>query len=472
MKTKFFTLAFGILGLYGFSQPTLIKDIDTYCCLGGSLPSNLFVYNNLIYFSAHDNSGSNSPGNLDLGSELWVSDGTTDGTILLKDLNNGSANSSPNNFFVYNNNLYFTANSGSGNVLFTSNGTEGGTIATGIGAVQNIVELDGLIYHINPTGNKLNQFNGISSSAVAGSGNELIVNNQFVAYNNKIFCYLSLSSQSGTYGSELYAYDPNTDSFSLVKDVISGQIESEIQNFTVLGSDLYFTVFQDTHLWKTDGTNGGTIEVDAVSAISGLANFYSWNGKLFFEGDDGSGDQLWVYDPVGDSVSNISNLTGTFSNHDPSDYLELDGWLYYRGEDSNDNDGHLWRTDGTETFQLDNTIKLNQNVSFMVALNNKIYFRGDNGTVGFELFAFDPATLSINSVLNNQMRVFPNPTSSYINVSSNEFIDSIEIYDVQGKKVLTAASQNQIDISNLNSGLYLIKLYSGIGLVTKKIIIK
>lgn len=82
-------------------------------------------------------------------------------------------------------------------------------------------------------------------------------------------------------------------------------------------------------------------------------------------------------------------------------------------------------------------------------------------------------TLSINeNFWNDNIVVYPNPTSSNINISSKAIIDGVEIYDAQGKKVLSANFQKQIDISNLNSGLYLIKLYSGESQMSKKLIIK
>ncbi|MBL0084740.1 MAG: hypothetical protein IPP37_20905 [Saprospiraceae bacterium] len=49
-----------------------------------------------------------SPG---FGSEVWVSDGTSAGTKLLKDINTGAASSNPETFFKFNNKVYFFATS-------------------------------------------------------------------------------------------------------------------------------------------------------------------------------------------------------------------------------------------------------------------------------------------------------------------------------------------------------------------------
>jgi len=65
------------------------------------------------------------------GTELWRSDGTLNGTFLLKDINEGNAHSNPEEFIVWGNELYFTAETSginsTGRELWRSNGTIAGT---------------------------------------------------------------------------------------------------------------------------------------------------------------------------------------------------------------------------------------------------------------------------------------------------------------------------------------------------------
>lgn len=84
----------------------------------------------------------------------------------------------------------------------------------------------------------------------------------------------------------------------------------------------------------------------------------------------------------------------------------------------------------------------------------------------------DSGALSIYEPILNKIVVFPNPTSSFINIKSKLPISKIEIFDLLGKNILTSRAQNQIDISNLQSGIYLIKFSSDIGSSTKKIIVQ
>ncbi|MFY7696186.1 MAG: ELWxxDGT repeat protein [Cyanobium sp.] len=62
------------------------------------------------------------------GTELWVTDGTTVGTRLVKDIRSGSAGSNPRGFIAARGRLYFWADDGANGVeLWRSDGTAGGT---------------------------------------------------------------------------------------------------------------------------------------------------------------------------------------------------------------------------------------------------------------------------------------------------------------------------------------------------------
>lgn len=86
----------------------------------------------------------------DSGSEPWISDGTSEGTRLLKDIMPGPGNSSPTPLFehafvAFNGLVYFAANDGvSGLELWRTDGTEAGTelavdLIPGPEGYQNII---------------------------------------------------------------------------------------------------------------------------------------------------------------------------------------------------------------------------------------------------------------------------------------------------------------------------------------------
>jgi beta-glucanase (GH16 family) len=72
----------------------------------------------------------------------------------------------------------------------------------------------------------------------------------------------------------------------------------------------------------------------------------------------------------------------------------------------------------------------------------------------------------------SDLRVFPNPAHSKINISTSSALDKVELYDVYGKRILSQSkNMKTLDISNLNAGFYLLNIYSGNKKSSKKLII-
>ena len=80
--------------------------------------------------------------------------------------------------------------------------------------------------------------------------------------------------------------------------------------------------------------------------------------------------------------------------------------------------------------------------------------------------------LDVANFLRDSIQLTPNPTNGVVQVlSPNSTIDLIEVRDVQGKLLLSKASSNdEIDISNLSSGVFFVSLYAGKQKVIKRII--
>lgn len=87
----------------------------------------------------------------------------------------------------------------------------------------------------------------------------------------------------------------------------------------------------------------------------------------------------------------------------------------------------------------------------------------------------------INSTKNDGiegLQIFPNPvTTGRIHISTDQNSNSreIAIYDMLGKKVFETTlygNNKEINISNLNSGIYLIKVTENNTSATRKLVIK
>jgi Leucine-rich repeat (LRR) protein len=81
--------------------------------------------------------------------------------------------------------------------------------------------------------------------------------------------------------------------------------------------------------------------------------------------------------------------------------------------------------------------------------------------------------LGINDVENTSVSILPNPTSSIVTINSNGIINSIQLYDVQGRLIETKLENSQqvsFDLSDKNSGIYFLKVFTENGVKVEKII--
>jgi len=81
------------------------------------------------------------------------------------------------------------------------------------------------------------------------------------------------------------------------------------------------------------------------------------------------------------------------------------------------------------------------------------------------------APLSIVDESRLEFKIYPNPANDFININSKLHINKVEIYSVLGRQILsTSLNLNRIDISNLNKGIYFIKVYSSNNIGIKRVI--
>jgi len=100
--------------------------------------------------------------------------------------------------------------------------------------------------------------------------------------------------------------------------------------------------------------------------------------------------------------------------------------------------------------------------------NQRIY----NTIVDMGVYEFGSSVLGISE--NNSLKIFsiyPNPTRGNLNIDSIESIEKVEVYNYLGQKVLES-TQTNINTAYLNSGMYLLKVFTQNGKVGVKRFIK
>jgi trimeric autotransporter adhesin len=376
------------------------------------------------------------------GSELWKTDGTAAGTVLLKDLNpNGS--SEPNSFTKLNNSLIFRATTTTtGGELWITDGTAAGTNlikdiypGTTWSYPRDFKECNGYVYFIANTqaeGEELWRTDGTNAGTtlvkdvLPGSGSSQI--KHLTKVGNKLF----FVSTNTVYGEELFVTDGTSAGTILVKDIRPGFLSSNIQDLTAVGNDVFFSADDGVNgkeLWRSSGTNATTLiyninpehtfQSQTIIESSNPQNLTALNNKLYFSAEKsiytgsafiGYGRELWSLDiGIGQPILVRDANTPPSSDGIPIEYTQsftrFGNIIYYPATDGQ-HGFELWRSDGTEagTFMVQDLYEgINNGIDYQANQNmignpyaGFFYYNATNGQNGHELWAFGQCKTSQN----------------------------------------------------------------------------
>ncbi|MFZ4798381.1 MAG: DUF4465 domain-containing protein, partial [Bacteroidia bacterium] len=106
------------------------------------------------------------------------------------------------------------------------------------------------------------------------------------------------------------------------------------------------------------------------------------------------------------------------------------------------------------------SFKLESTDNGQFGMNTPAFFCIDN-------FEYDYKT-GVNEIANQRsFSIYPNPSSSTINIDFNERFSTIKIIDIQGKMVLQS-NQKTIDINGLENGIYIVQIATENGILNSK----
>jgi trimeric autotransporter adhesin len=294
------------------------------------------------------------------GAELWKSDGSRAGTVMVRDIRPGLEGSAPAGLTDVEGVLYFVADDGPhGAELWRNDGTSSGTVMIkNIGpgsqgsAIAELMNVEGTVYFVADSagGWALWKSDGTGAGTITVSD----VAGRIVA---SVAGTLYLVADDGIHGRELWESDGTATGTVMVKDIRPGRATFNGgrggQEFAVVGGTLYFTASSDhvacddwvDELWKTDGTSAGTVLVKELDgANSDPFSLIPVDDVLYL----GNTAQLWKTD--GTSVGTVDVEPEPVSAFYPSlgwgRPSDVGGVVFLGAQD--DTHGlELWKTDGT-----------------------------------------------------------------------------------------------------------------------------
>lgn len=277
--------------------------IDLHPGEEGSDPQDLLVYNDRLYFSADDGIH---------GREPWVTDGVH--VNLLEDIEPGHEGSNPELFDDVGGVLLFAAERGSDRELWRSDGTVDGTF-------QLDVYPSGATYDSDPS--------------------------HLIAYGNHVY----FSANDGERGHELWRTN-GVDSIELVKDFLVGQRSSQPRNFRLREGQLYFDVTRNgihTSSTVVDEREGRPRYVRSSDRVP--AESHQRGDELYFL-DDRDDVIQFVRRSLVDSSETVLYPSRITSQIRLSHLVDRDGALIFAEFDNGRANARILRFDAdTETIQ-------------------------------------------------------------------------------------------------------------------------
>jgi ELWxxDGT repeat protein len=330
---------------------------------------------------------------------------------LLKDINPGIADSNPGGLTNINGTLYFFANDGGidGLRVWQSDGTEIGTILAtdyfrkGSFPPRNLTDVNGTLYFVEYTNPSYNLWK--SDGTEAGSvlvkdfspysGIDIASESRSAAVNNTLY-FVAFDPLNGN---ELWKSDGTETGTVLVRDIAPGISNSYPRTLTNVNGALYFTASDSTtgdadnrELWKSDGTEAGTVLVKEINPGSASAAPYQLtnvNGTLYFTATDGaSGYELWKSDGTAAGTVLVKDISPGIQDSLLSNFTNVNGTLYFFVYTNNNY--ALWKSDGTEagTVLVKNNISTTSPIA-PISFNDTFYFVGADEVNGYELWKSD-----------------------------------------------------------------------------------
>ena len=285
----------------------------------GSSPSGFTVIGDLMYFFADDGTH---------GSEPWVTDGTANGTYMLKDIREGTGSSSygcdiecDSSFFPFvkfNDMIYFAADDGThGSELWATDGTENGTYM-----IKDIREED----------DNGNNYGGVSC----------YYSTCFFEFADKLW----FNAHDGVHGSELWYTDGTEEGTLMFADIRDGSDSSSprMETIFVLDEYMYFLANDgsDDDIFMTDGKQmlmSLHISEDAVYYY----NTAGFNGYIYMSlHTPSNGYELWKTDGTSDGTEIVHEFRAGTASGSPGQFIVHDEIMYMIAYASSSNNQEMF----------------------------------------------------------------------------------------------------------------------------------
>ena len=261
------------------------------------------------------------------------------------------------------------------------------------------------------------------------------------------------------------------------------QLDGWYENYTRLGTGMYGddsndgmkigNYFQINNPTTLSSVRMGIFSTNSSPTIPGGEVIFYLCDTIGLSTETPSGNDMFDVIEESDYImitqQDVDN--GFVSVDFPDIELEPNGYMLIVEMFSNDGENSI--------YTLDDLTVVQPSIASMFYHpgDNEWYTNGNALSIHMGINGHSYVDINENEVLNN-FNVYPNPTSSFINVSNNELLNKetmISIYNILGENIMNLnmrkfESLKTINIENLPNGNYIIKIDDGKNILYEKIV--
>lgn len=222
------------------------------------------------------------------------------------------------------------------------------------------------------------------------------------------------------------------------------------------------------------GTNAWAVVSWTSEAGNKVASTTSWFNPA------GQADRWLVSPQIAVPANNVVELKFNAKSGD-TDPAFRDGYTVYVSTT-----GTSIANFGTTVYNISAEVNTWQNKTIDLSqfAGQNIYIAWRNNNSDKNLLSIDnvaitaTATASTADFLASKLSVFPNPANDVVTITNNAnlLINAVQVNDINGRTVKTvkldAVSEAQVNVSELNAGVYFMNITTNEGVSTKKIVKK
>ncbi|GGG48277.1 T9SS type A sorting domain-containing protein [Bizionia arctica] len=226
-------------------------------------------------------------------------------------------------------------------------------------------------------------------------------------------------------------------------DIIATTLNADGGNF--------FRIYTDNEL------SGTLTSIDIQATLTGSVN-------------NTNGNDLTVYV----SQTNTININGVLQAGGSTNFSANERIFWATG------DSNVVPVNLTDSQTLATPIDFSANPTYNVWIGNGYADASNTGVwenITITLYGVSENSISISEVVSDAFSIFPNPVNNVISISNGTGlkINKVGITDINGRSIKTiilgnSVGKSQIDVSELNAGVYLLLIDSDKGTGVKKFI--